>query len=95
MGAGPVLWVRILGTLTGAQESAMSQTTIAIPQSVTEGEAKLYLAMKLFEVGRLSCGQAAELAGYSKPTFTELLGKHGVAVIDYPAIELQDDLDHA
>jgi predicted HTH domain antitoxin len=73
----------------------MTQTTIAIPPSVTEGEAKLYLAMRLFEVGRLSCGQAAELAGHSKRTFMGLLGKHGVAVMDYPASELQDDLGHA
>jgi predicted HTH domain antitoxin len=73
----------------------MSLTTIAIPPSVTEDEAKLYLAMKLFEIGRLSCGQAAELAGYSKRTFMELLGKHRVAVMDYPASELQDDLGHA
>ena len=73
----------------------MSQTTIAIPASITEDEAKLYLAMKLFEIGRLSCGQASELAGFSKHAFMELLGKHGVAVIDYPAIDLQDDLGHA
>ncbi len=51
--------------------------------------------MKLFEIGRLSCGQAAELAGYSKHTYMELLGKYGVAVMDYPASELQDDLGHA
>jgi len=67
----------------------MSQATIAIPPSVTEGEARLYLSMKLFEIGRLSCGQAAELAGYSKRTYMELLGRHGVAVMDYPASELQ------
>ena len=48
----------------------MSQATIAVPPSVTEGEARLYLSMKLFEIGRLSCGQAAELAGYSKRTYT-------------------------
>ena len=73
----------------------MSLSTIAIPPSVTENEAKFFLAMKLFEVGRLSCGQAAELAGYSKRTFMELLGKHGAAIMDYPADELQDDLGHA
>jgi predicted HTH domain antitoxin len=73
----------------------MTQSTIAIPPSVTEAEAKLYLAIKLFEIGRLSCGQAAEMAGYSKRTFMELLGRHGVAVMDYPARELQDDLGHA
>ena len=73
----------------------MSQATIAIPPSVTEGETRLYLSMKLFEIGRLSCGQAAELAGYSKRTYMELLGRHGVAVMDYPAGELQDDLGNA
>jgi predicted HTH domain antitoxin len=73
----------------------MSQATIAIPPSVTESEAKLYLSIKLFEIGRLSCGQAAELAGYSKRTYMELLGRHGVAVMDYPAGELQDDLGNA
>ena len=73
----------------------MSQATIAIPPSVTESEARLYLSMKLFEIGHLSCGQAAELAGYSKRTYMELLGRHGVAVMDFPASELQDDLGHA
>jgi len=37
----------------------------------------------------------AALAGYSKRTFMELLGKHGVAVFDYPAAQLADDLSHA
>jgi predicted HTH domain antitoxin len=73
----------------------MSQASIAIPPFVTESEAKFYLSMKLFEIGRLSCGQAAELAGYTKRTYMELLGRQGVAVIDYPASELQDDLGNA
>ncbi len=73
----------------------MSQLTVALPSSVTESEAKLLLAMKLFEVGRLSCGQASELAGYSKRTFMELLGKHGIAAFDHDAAELKDDLRHA
>ena len=73
----------------------MSQLTVALPASVTEGEAKLLLAMKLFEVGRLSCGQAAELAGYSKRTFMELLGKQDIAAFDYDSDELTDDLHHA
>ena len=73
----------------------MSEMTVALPDSISEAEAKVCLAAKLFEVGRLSCGQAAELAGYSKRTFIELLGKQGMAVLDYPAEELTDDLDHA
>ncbi len=73
----------------------MSQLTISLPGAVTEDEARLLLAMKLFEVGRLSCGQAAELAGCSKQTFMELLGKHDVPVFDYSKDELMDDLRHA
>ncbi len=73
----------------------MSEMTVALPDSISEAEAKVCLAAKLFEVGRLSCGQAAELAGYSKRTFIELLGKQGIAVVSHPAEELTDDLDHA
>jgi predicted HTH domain antitoxin len=73
----------------------MSEATIEIPSSVSKDEAKLYLAIKLFEVGRLSCGQAAEWAGYSKRAFMELLAKQGIAVANYAASELQDDLGNA
>jgi predicted HTH domain antitoxin len=73
----------------------MSEMTIALPDSISEAEAKICLAAKLFEAGRLSCAQAAELAGYSKRTFIELLGRQGIAVLDYPTDELTDDLRHA
>ena len=62
--------------------SAMSQLIVQLPGSIPEAEARLYLAIKLFEVGRLSCGQAADLAGYTKRPFLELLGKQGIAVFD-------------
>jgi hypothetical protein len=41
--------------------------------------------VKLFETGKLTVGQAAELAGYSKTTFIELLvlGQLGVSVIGF------------
>jgi predicted HTH domain antitoxin len=73
----------------------MSQVTIDLAASISATDARLFLAIKLYEVGRLSCGQAAELAGYSKRTFLELLGKQGVAVFDYPADKLADDLSNA
>jgi predicted HTH domain antitoxin len=69
--------------------------TISLPEAITEHESKLLLAMKLYEVGRVSCGQAAELAGFSKQTFMELLGQHDVPVFDHPTDELTDDLRHA
>ncbi|WP_034935688.1 UPF0175 family protein [Gloeocapsa sp. PCC 73106] len=56
-------------------------------------EARLLLMVKLFETGKLTVGQAAELAGYSKPTFRELLGKLNVSVIDYPPSELEEEMN--
>jgi len=71
----------------------MNQLTVQLPSNIEVEEARLLLAAKLFEMGRLSLGQAAKLAGYSKPTFIELLGKMGVAVINYPAEELEREIN--
>lgn len=51
----------------------MSQLTIELPLYISTDEARLLLAVKLFETGKLSLVKAASLAGYSKPTFIELL----------------------
>jgi predicted HTH domain antitoxin len=85
----------LIPNLEPGKEKAMSDVTIALPDSISEAEARVCLAAKLFELGRLSCGQAAEMAGYSKRTFVELLGRQGVAVVDYPTDEVTDDLRHA
>jgi predicted HTH domain antitoxin len=73
----------------------MQPVAITLPDSITEAEARFYLALKLYEVGRLSCGEAAELAGYSKRAFMELLGKHGAAVFGSHPDELASDLKNA
>lgn len=52
----------------------------------------MLLAAKLYERGTLSLGQAAELAGYSKRAFMEVLGKYSVPLFDYPAEELADEI---
>lgn len=57
----------------------MAELKVQLPPEVSVEEAQLFLAIKLFETGRLSLGQAAKLAGYSKRAFMELLGKHGIA----------------
>lgn len=74
---------------------AMPSVTIALPDSIAEQEARLLLAIKLFEIGRLSCGKAAEVSGYSKRVFLELLGKQGVPVFDTLPDDLDDDVSHA
>lgn len=73
----------------------MPELTVQLPDSVTNDEAQLLLAIKLFETGRLSCGQAADVAGLSKATFMELLGKQGIPVFDHAATDVTDDLTNA
>ena len=41
---------------------------------------------------RLGVGKAAEVAGLPRAAFMQLLGEHGVPVIDYPIEELRDEL---
>ncbi len=41
---------------------------------------------------RLGVGRAAEIARMPQATFMQLLGEHGVPVIDYPVDELEEEL---
>ncbi len=66
-----------------------SELRVSLPPDLSEEEAKLLLAVKLYEVGRVSAGQAAKLAGLSKRAFLEALGRYGVPVFNYPAEELR------
>lgn len=58
-------------------------------------EARLMLALKLYETGKLSTGLAAQLAGVPRTTFYYLLGRHGLTPFGAAASELSQDLDDA
>ena len=73
----------------------MKTLTIELPDNLDERDAKMLLAAKLYEKGSLSLGQAAELAGYSKPTFMELLANYDVPVFTYSEEELEKDILNA
>jgi len=77
------------------KKQVKNELVIELPSKVQKEEAKLLLAIKLLETGKLSLGQAAKFAGYSKGAFMELLAKYGVSVFDYPAEDLeQEDEEH-
>ena len=73
----------------------MPSVVLQLPPDVSEDDARLLLAVRLFEEGRVSLGKAAELAGYSRPAFMEILAHKGVASVSYPPEELADDLRNA
>lgn len=73
----------------------MKTLTIQIPDYLDEQYAKTFLAAKLFEKGDLSLGQAADLAGYTKRTFMELLANYDVSIFNYTEIDLIKDVSNA
>lgn len=75
----------------------MKTLTLHLPDSLDldAQEATMLLATRLYEQGRLSLGQAAELAGHSKRAFMELLADYGVSVINHPASDLARDVANA
>ena len=53
------------------------------------------LAAKLYESGKLTLGQAAEVAGYSKRTFMELLSDYNVSFFNDDIDGLNHDIENA
>lgn len=60
-----------------------------------EAEARLLLAVKLYELGRISTGLAAKLAGISRVEFIFALDRFGLSPIGMEPEELADDLANA
>jgi len=82
----------------------MTQFTFNLPDDVARAvaataeelaaEVRLMAALKLFEIGRLSSGKAAELAGVPRLKFLEACGRYGVPVFNYGDDIVSGELDH-
>ena len=75
----------------------MKVLTLNIPDSLDldNMQVAMLVASRLYEQGKLSLGQAAELAGLTKRAFAELLSSHNVSIFNYPASELPRDIANA
>lgn len=75
----------------------MKTLTLNIPDSldVDNIDLAMLVATRLYEQGKLSLGQAAEVAGLSKRTFAELLGSYNVSIFNFPASDLSRDVANA
>jgi|SRR4051812_961362 predicted HTH domain antitoxin len=60
-----------------------------------EQEARLAMAVKLFERSRLSSGQAASLVGMTRRQFLGELHRFGVSAIQVDVNELEEDVKNA
>ena len=80
----------------------MSTITVELPEQVqqalnrTSGEmsrdVKLYAALMLFQLGKLSSGMAAQMAGITRVEFLNLCGEYGISVFQYTPEELAAEL---
>ena len=70
---------------------------LKIPDSLEleDKDIAMIVASTLYEKGKLSLGQAAEMAGLSKRAFAELLGKYEASIFNYPANDLSKDVKNA
>ena len=68
---------------------------IGLPREQFEREAKWAMAIKLFEMKRLSSGQAAALVGTDRVDFLLNLDRYRVAMIDLSEEELEADMENA
>lgn len=57
-----------------------------------EQHIRLMAALKMFELGKVSSGKAAELAGMSRVEFFEACGRYRVSVFNYPPEKLEEEI---
>ncbi len=71
--------------------------TLNIPENVElkEFDFIVYVATKLYEDGLVTAGQAAEMAGLSKKSFVEIIGKYGVSLFSQSDEDLLNDIKNA
>ena len=64
------------------------------PETIAR-EMQILAAVKLFELGNLSSGRAAQLAGMPRVQFLLLLGKYQVSPFSLTTEELERDVENA
>ncbi len=70
----------------------LEQVVNLTPEEMT-AQVLLMAALKMFELGKLSSGKAAELAGMSRVEFLDACGRYRVPVFNYSPEELQAELE--
>lgn len=83
----------------------MTTITLIMPEQIQHAlnrtptemgrDVKLYAALMLFQLGKLSSGMAAQMAGVSRVEFLYLCGEYGISVFQYTPEELEAELSHA
>jgi predicted HTH domain antitoxin len=70
------------------------ELTLTVPDmaNLSQTDAQILFAIKLFEAEKLSLGKAAEVAGLSYRTFYELLVRYGVPVVSMTEEDVKEEI---
>jgi predicted HTH domain antitoxin len=68
------------------------ERAVRLTKAEMEQHIRLMAALKMFELGKLSSGKAAELAGMSRIEFFEACGRYHVSIFNYPDDEIEAEL---
>lgn len=70
--------------------AAMGQSPVAFERQI-----KLLVAARMYELGHISSGRAAELAGVSRFEFLEALGQYRISTFNYSLADLEQEIREA
>ena len=70
------------------------EETVSTTTGELEDQVRLMAALKMFELGKLSSGHAAQLAGRTRAEFFEACGRYRVSIFNYPSEDAADELRH-
>ena len=60
-----------------------------------EREVQFLVAAKLYELGRVTSGRAADIAGMQRVPFLNELGRYRISVVNYSPDELNREIEEA
>ena len=69
------------------------ETAVSTTQQEFGDQIRLMAALKMFELGKLSSGKAAQLAGISRVAFFEMCGRYQVSIFNYSGEEIKAELN--
>ena len=69
------------------------ERAVSTTREELETQIKLMAALKMFELGKLSSGKAAELAGISRVEFFEMCGRYQVPIVNYSLEDIATELE--
>ena len=68
------------------------ERAVHLTKDELEDHIRLMAALKMFELGKISSGKAAEFAGMTRTGFFEACNRYKVNIFNYPEQEVEEEI---